>query len=122
MEDEIKKERKFSIRLPEDIKEEAELPWFEEALKNNIKPRDIVFYSLATGILKFTNHEQNTPKSESYYYNNPENLSIMLDIFVNKSDKEKPYPQVFKLVTKAKVESDKKKMQEIAKEAENKKK
>ena len=47
------KKGKFSIQLPEDIKEGNNIPLFDEAIKNNIKPEDIAFYSTATGILKF---------------------------------------------------------------------
>ena len=57
MEKEIRaegKEGKISIQLPENIKIGDAVPLFADALKKNkIDPKDIIFYSLATGILKY---------------------------------------------------------------------
>ncbi len=121
MEKEIAIEGKFSIHLPENIKVYDPVPLFEDALNNNINPKDIVFYSVMTGILKYSREEAEPPKTTSFYYSNPDNPSVELDIFLNKNSEESPYAKVFSLTTKAKVKHDKKINQEMKKEAGNKK-
>ncbi len=84
MEKEIAAEGKsFSIQLPEKIKVGDIVPFFEDALKNKINPKDIVFYSLATGILRYTGQEPYSPKRESCFYANSSG-SIKLDVYLKK--------------------------------------
>ena len=96
---------KFSIELPEDIKIGAGVLYFGNAIKKN-NPEDIVFYSLATGILKYTNHGPDQwTKKISYKYNSPNNPSIGLTVEL---PPKKYFPATISgLSTKADVEKEK---------------
>lgn len=107
MEKEIRNEGKFSVHLPENIKSGDLVPLFEDALKQNIKPEDIVFYSLVTGILRYLNHVTDPyTKVVSYRYFDPDNLSIQLNVEL--ADKKyRPTTIVGVLSTKADLEKGK---------------
>lgn len=120
MVEKIEAEKKFSIRLPEDIKQDDLVPLFEDAINNNIDPKDIAFYSLATGILNFTHiQEPNLPKIKYFYYNNPEDKNVELEIFMNLSTQEGLRATVQNLSTKAKAENDRKLNRENQKQSFN---
>ncbi len=93
MEKEIAAEGKFSIRLPEEIKHGEVVPFFEDALKNpDIGSKGVVFYSLATGILKY-NDEMSPPsgpggemkQEKTYTYKSKNDPNIELKIWVEKN-------------------------------------
>ena len=106
MEEKIGAEGKFSIRLPEKIKIGAGVLYFGDAIKKNINPKDIIFYSLATGILKYTDHGPDQwTKKISYRYNSLDNPSIGLTVEL---PPKKYYPAIISdLSTKADIEKEK---------------
>ncbi|TSC83910.1 MAG: hypothetical protein G01um101413_713 [Parcubacteria group bacterium Gr01-1014_13] len=92
MEKEIAAEGKFSIRLTEGIKYKDAFPLFADAIKNNIDPKDIIFYSLATGIMKYDNVIEYTPngilgrvQGKKYIYKSKDDSYIELRIWVEKN-------------------------------------
>jgi hypothetical protein len=91
MEKEIADEGKFSIRLPENIEWGKPVPFFEDAIKNNINPKDIVFYSLATGIVKFNevtiirNPSSNQIQNKKFIYVGKNEPKIKLEIWLEKN-------------------------------------
>lgn len=91
MEKEIAAEGKFSIQLPEDTKGGNDVPLFEDALKKNIDPKDIVFYSLATGIVKYNDVIEYKGGSfgriqqKNYSYTSKNDPNIKLIIWVEKN-------------------------------------
>lgn len=118
MKKKIEAEGKNGIPLPENVMVGNEINEFVKLLKK-VEPKKISFYSLATGILQFTNQETDSPNTQSFYYNNPNNKSVELNILLDKKGNQ--LATVFSLTTKAKVENDKKISQGMKKEADNKK-
>src|SRR5258705_11433794 len=80
MEKEVSVEGKVSIRLPENMEINDPAPLFAEAIEFGTDPKDIVFYSLATGILKFRDQGKGPSKKTFYNYNNPDNKDIGLTV------------------------------------------
>ena len=115
MEKEIKNEGKFSIRLPETVTKADAVPLFEDALKNNIDPKDIVFYSLATGILKYQYTSSDLNKKQFFHmYWNTDNISVRLEIVSYKQYKKSA--KILSLSTKADVETKNKMNEKWSKE------
>ena len=87
MEQEIAAEGKFSIQLPEDIKLGNAVPFFADALKNpDIGPAGVVFYSLATGIVKYDHViVRIAGQTKSYVYKSKADSHIKLMIGVEKN-------------------------------------
>ncbi len=115
MEKEIANEGKFSIQLTKNTKEEDAIPLFEDAIKNNIKPEDIIFYSIATGVLKYSHYDTDKLNQIGYYrFENPANSDIHLTVRWRK--KESHPATIFGLSTKAEVEAKNKKSENLSKE------
>lgn len=116
MEKEIAAEgRLVGLPLDENITVGAHIPLFEAALNNDVKlkPEDIAFYSVATGILKYSRQKVQSSEVSSLYYTNPNNNNVELDIYL---DKEDPLSAtVFSITTKAKAEKDIKQNKEMQK-------
>lgn len=111
MEKEVRTEGKFSIQLPKSIKIGAGAILFGDALKNNIDPKNIVFYSLATGILTYAGHEVDKwTKKNIYSYRNSENPALRLAVEV---PQKKYFPAIISsLSTKATIEAEAKWLRE----------
>lgn len=99
-----KEEGVFSLRLPENIKEDDEVPFFKDAVNNpEFGPKKIVLYSLATGILRYCETGPQTSKSDFFYkYNDPENNPVGITVLYNK--KEKPPARINIISTKSDAE------------------
>ncbi len=78
-------EGKFSIRLPEDIypfstsKEFPILDTFKNAIKSNVKPEDIAFYSQKTGIVRYVSSDKSW-NGPLYNYQNREHPHVKFTI------------------------------------------
>ena len=120
METEIAAEGKFSIRLPEDIKYQDTVPFFEDALKNPaIGPKDVVFYSLATGVLKYNSvisHPSGPgggmKQEKTYIYKSKNNPHIELKIWVEKN--KATFADITTKIDAEKIKEDKEKRDWLA--------
>ncbi len=79
MEKEIAAEDKVSIQLPEYFRAGDPIPLFADTLNGNTDPKDIVFYSKKTGILKYQDQIYNSYRqSKVYTYIDKENSGHLL--------------------------------------------
>jgi hypothetical protein len=105
---EVAAEGNVGIEIPQNTKAGNLIPVFSDVVKSGgIGPEDVVFYSLATGILKYTNQELDRwTKKISYTYSNPDNRSVQLQIELPK--KNNPALIIY-ISTKADIEEKEKK-------------
>lgn len=75
MRKQIEEEGKHGILVPDKIGDNTEIPKFLELLRKN-DPKDIVFYSLATGILRNNENRQDNPTKTYTYKNLSSSLTI----------------------------------------------
>ena len=87
MEREIKKADKFSIFLPENIREGDLLPLFKTLVETKsdlkVNAEDIILYSLTTGILRYTETKHIAEGINYYHYTGGEKPIIELVISLN---------------------------------------
>lgn len=107
---------KFSIQLPENIKIGGGVMLFGDAIKNGFEPEKIVFYSLATGILRYRSHNPDMwTKKNIYKYCDPKKSTVRLAVEL---PLKKYYPAIISsLSTKTTVEADEKRLREYQKQA-----
>lgn len=86
---EITKMNKYSVPLPENIREGEILPLFKNLIEIESHPRinalDIVLYSVTTGILKYADYTTINETILDYRYINEEKPSIKLTVRYNKN-------------------------------------
>lgn len=80
---------KYSVPLPENIREGEILPLFKNLIEIESHPRinalDIVLYSVTTGILKYADYTTINETILDYRYINEEKPSIKLTVRYNKN-------------------------------------